>query len=536
MRNRFAATAGRLSVLGFLTAVVVAACGGGGSGGDGDGGGTPPPPPPPPPPALELPTDTTSSESAYLTSTASGWEVIPLLTVGDTPASSSYALVGKPDGLGAFAGRVSDAGDVTDTGDYMTVLMNHELRDDQGVARAHGTRGALVSQWTFELDTMRASAGRDLGTRVWMFTGGAWADQTGTVTFDRLCSATLAPRSAFYNSASGRGYDGRIFTNGEEADDVGRAFAWIVGGPEHGRVYHLPHLGQLAYENVVPNPGSGDTTITVGLDDVLAGQVYVYVGQKSATGNPVERAGLHGGKLYGLRVTSGGPNYGPGPVPMETMGAIEGTFELVDMSDVAAGSGLVLQSASVERGVTAFARPEDGAWDPLNPRVFYWVTTGAPMNGVRQSARLYRLTFDSLDNPTAGTIDLVVDSTTLSGTDGLPADGFDNITVAADGRVVVQEDGGNDDYVSKIWVVNPGTGTATQVFESDRSRFLANGSNFLTSDEENSGVIEVTDVVQGASWYDSGRRYFLGTNQAHYQHPTASLVEGGQLYLFASPK
>jgi hypothetical protein len=538
MGYTFAATEWRLGVLGILAAVALAACGGGGSddGGGGDDGGNPPPPPPPPPPALELPDDTTSSESAYITPTASGWEVIPLITVGDSPSSGTYPLVGKPDGLGAFAGRLSDTGDVVDTGDYMTVLMNHEVRNDQGVARAHGTRGAFVSQWTFALDTMRAEAARDLGTRVWTFTGGAWTDATGSVTFNRLCSATLAPRSAFFNSATGRGYDGRIFTNGEEVDDVGRAFAWIVGGPEHGQVYQLPHLGQFAYENVVPNPASGDTTITVGLDDVLGGQVYVYVGHKSATGNPVERAGLHGGKLFGLRVTQGGPNYPAGPVPMETHGAIEGTFELVDTSDVAAGSGLELQAASVARGVTAFARPEDGAWDTQDPRVFYWVTTGAPMNGVRQSARLYRLTFDSLDNPTGGTIELVVDSASLTGADGLTADGFDNITVTADGDVVVQEDGGSDDYVSKIWVVDPGSGSATQVFESDRSRFLAGGTNFLTSDEENSGVIEVTDVVQGASWYDSGRRYFLGTNQAHYRHPTTSLVEGGQLYLFASPK
>ena len=537
MRNRLAATVGRLSVLGVMTALAATACGGGGSSGSDDGGGgTPPPPPPPPPPVLELPSDTSSSQSAYLTSTASGWEVIPLLTVGDSPASGTYPLLGKPDGLGAFAGRLSDAGEVTDTGDYLTLLMNHEMRNDQGVVRAHGTRGAFVSQWTFELDTMRASAGRDLGTQVWMYTGGAWADQTGSVTFDRLCSATLAPRSAFYNSATGRGYDGRIFTNGEEVDDVGRAFAWIVGGPEHGRVYHLPHLGQLAFENVVPNPGSGDTTITVGLDDVQGGQVYVYVGQKSSTGNPVERAGLHGGKLYGLRVTSGGPNYGAGPVPMESRGAIAGTFDLVDVSDVAAGSGFDLQSASVTRGVTAFARPEDGSWDPQNSRVFYWVTTGSFLDGARQTARLYRLTFDSLDNPTGGTIDLVVDAASLTGTDGRTADGFDNMTVAADGRVVIQEDGGNDDYVSKVWSVTPATGTATQVFESDRSRFLAGGANFLTSDEENSGVIEVTDVVQGASWYDSGRRYFLGTNQAHYRHPSMSLVEGGQLYLFASLK
>jgi hypothetical protein len=534
MRYRFAATDVRHRLLGAFVAVSLASCGGGG--GSGDGGTPPPPPPPPPPPSLDLPTGTTSSQSAYITSTASGWQVVPLITVGDTPPSSTYAMVGKPDGLGAFAGRLSDTGEVVDTDDYFTVLMNHEIRADQGVARSHGTRGAFVSQWTFALDTLEVQGARDLATQVYMHTGSAWTDATGTVTFDRLCSATLAPRSAFFNSATGRGYDGSIFTNGEEVDDVGRAFAWIVGGPEHGRTYHLPHLGQLAFENVVANPGSGDTTITVALDDVMQGQVYVYVGQKSSTGNPVERAGLHGGKLYGIRVTNGGVNYGNAPVPMENKGAIEGTFELVDVSDVAPGSGLELQAASVARGVTEFARPEDGAWDTQNARVFYWVTTGAPMNGALQSARLYRLTFDSLENPTGGTIDLVVDSASLTGTDGLPSDGFDNITVTGDGRVVVQEDGGNTEYVSKIWLVDTASGTGTQIFESDRNRFLTGGSSYLTSDEENSGVIEVTDAVRGASWFDGNRRYFLGTNQPHYRHATLALVEGGQLYLFASPK
>ena len=535
MRDAFVAKAVRHRLLGVVVAFSLTACGGGGSGNGGsddddddggDGGGG----------TIELPTTTSSSESAYVTSTATGWQVVPLITVGDTPASSSYAMVGKPDGLGAFAGRVDDSGSIVDTADYFTVLMNHEIRADQGVARAHGTRGAFVAQWTFELDTLRVHAARDLATEVYTFTGGNWADATGTVTFDRLCSADLAPTSAYFNSATGRGYDGRIFTNGEEVDDAGRAFAWIVGGDEHGRAYHLPYLGQLTFENVVANPGSGDATVAVAMDDILAGQVYVYVGRKSTQGNPVERAGLHGGKLYGVRVTAGGANYGTGPVPMENNGAVEGTFELVDLSDVALGSGAQLQAASVARGVTAFARPEDGAWDTRDARGFYWVTTGAPMNGALQSARLYKLTFDSLDNPTGGTIDLVVDSATLQGTDGRVADGFDNIAVVADGGVMVQEDGGNDDYVSKIWLVNPDSGAATQVFESDRGRFLAGAVGFLTSDEENSGVIEVTDVVRAASWFDASRRYYLGTNQAHYRHPTTSLVEGGQLYLFASPR
>ncbi|HET9694502.1 MAG TPA: alkaline phosphatase PhoX [Steroidobacteraceae bacterium] len=541
MRDTLAAKAARHGLLYAVLAFGLAACGGGGggggSGGDDDGGGgdggggggggggT-----------SELPTSTSSSQTAYITSTATGWQVVPLVTVGDTPPGSSYAMAGKPDGLGAFAGRVSETGEVVDTGDYFTVLMNHELRDEQGVARAHGTKGAYVSQWTFELDTLRVHSARDLATHVYTYTDGAWADSTGAVTFDRLCSADLAPTSAYFNSATGRGYEGRIFTNGEEVDDSGRAFAWIVGGAEHGRAYHLPHLGRLTFENVVANPASGDATIVVGLDDIREGQVYVYVGRKSSEGNPVERAGLHGGKLYGVRVTSGGANYGSGAVPLEDAGAIEGAFELVDVSDVATGLGSELQSASVARGITQFARPEDGAWDGADARVFYWVTTGASVNGSMQTARLYRLTFDSLDNPTGGTIELVVDSAELRGTDGLTADGFDNITVAGDGHVIVQEDGGSGDgYLSKIWRIDPSTGTATQIFESDRSRFLAGGASFLTSDEENSGVIEVTDVVRNASWYDSGRRYYLGTSQAHYPHETASLVEGGQLYLFASP-
>ena len=31
-------------------------------------------------------------------------------------------------------------------------------------------------------------------------------------------------------------------------------------------------------------------------------EVYVYVGEKQATGNPVERAGLTGGDLFGVKV------------------------------------------------------------------------------------------------------------------------------------------------------------------------------------------------------------------------------------------
>ena len=483
--------------------------------------------------ASGLPTATDSSESAYVVPTASGWSVVPLLTVGDKPAGSTYAMVGKPDGLGALAGRISASGELLEPGQYFTVFMNHELASTRGVVRAHGAAGSFVSQWTVDLDSLRIVGGRDLVTRTFAYGSGGWTDATGTLAFDRLCSADLPAAAALFNASSGNGFNGRLFLNGEEAGTEGRAFAHVVTGNAYGASYELPHLGKFSHENVVAHPDSGDTTLVVSLDDSSPGQVYVYVGRKRATGNPVERAGLSGGRLYGIRVVDGGARY-PGAVPRENNGPIRGRFELVDVSAYATGSGTNLQSASVGLGITEFARPEDGHWDSVDAASFYWATTGANVDGAWQTARLYRLTFDSLEQPTGGTIELVVDSATLTGTDGIKARGFDNVTVDSAGRVVVQEDGGDNAYIAKTWLIDPARGTRVQVVESDRNRFTPGAPGFLTRAEENSGVIEVTELVRSASWYQAGRRYYLGTNQAHYSLPGA-LVEGGQWYLLASP-
>ena len=120
-------------------------------------------------------------------------------------------------------------------------------------------------------------------------------------------------------------------------------------------------------------------------------------------------------------------------------------------------------------------------------------------------------------------------------TTGTTARSFDNLTVDADGSVIVQEDPGNSSYIAKTWKIDPVSGDYLQVFESDRDRFVSGAPGFLTQDEENSGVIEVTDIVRNAQWYESGRRYFLGNMQAHYPIQ-GELVEGGQLYLMALPK
>lgn len=480
----------------------------------------------PPPPEGHAP---------YLVPTARGWEAVALLNAGDAAKTVVYRLVGLPDGMGALRGRFDPAGRHIDDPGWLTVFVNHELPAGAGIRRGHGHDGAFISQWTIHLDTLRAVHGEDLIRRVQTWNGERWVEGGPAARFNRFCSGDLPPATAFRNPATGRGFAGRLFVNGEEAGPEGRAFAHVVAGPERGTSYELPALGRFSWENALAHPNAGDKTIVVGLDDSSPGQIRVYVGDKRKEGNPVERAGLHGGRLYGLRVTDGGPNYGNGPVALENAGPVEGRFELIDLSEHAMAGGAELQNIARAAGVTGFARPEDGHWDTRDPKVFYWVTTGATFDGRRQPARLYRLTFDSLAEPRGGTIELVVDSAALTGPDGRPARNFDNIVVDGRGRVLIQEDPGNDAHLARIWEIDPLTRRGSAIFEANPRFFSPASPAFLTRDEEHSGIIEITPLVTGARWYEPGRRYFLGNTQAHYRVP-GERVEGGQLWLIASPK
>ncbi|MCX7628055.1 MAG: PhoX family protein [Methylophilaceae bacterium] len=448
-----------------------------------------------------------SSATPYVTVTAAGWDVTSILTVGDA-ASNGYKMVGIPDGLGAY-----DNGDGT-----FTLLMNHELPADGGIVRAHGSKGAFVSQWVIDKSTLRVISGKDMvrsAKDVHTWTGNSWIQ--GTTSFARLCSADLPPLSAFYNGSTGKGYPGLIFMNGEESGPEGRAFAWVATGADAGKVYELPHLGKFSWENALANPYTGDKTVVIGTDDATPGQIYMYVGNKQATGNAVERAGLHSGQLYGIKVTG---------VTTES-GAINGIFSLQAVT--ANQSGAALQAQSNALGVTNFARPEDGHW--ANATTFYFATTGATVNGISNTSKLYRLDFaDATDLTLGGTITMVKDASTLVGTDGSAGRSFDNIVVGEDGKLYIQEDPGNTSYVAKTWMYDPVSGDWTQILESDRNRFISGNPGYLTQDEENSGIIEITHLLARGD----GKRYFLATSQAHYDL-AGEWVEGGQLYLISSP-
>ncbi|MEQ1591670.1 MAG: hypothetical protein ABL892_04680 [Thiobacillaceae bacterium] len=452
-----------------------------------------------------------SSASPYLVPIASGASFTSILSVGDRVSGknkNAYRMVGLPDGLGAY-----DNGDGT-----MSVLMNHELSGAAGVVRAHGARGAFVSSWKIRKRDLKVLYGEDLIQTVMLWNGTNYVAANHTV-FQHLCSGDLPAKSAFFNRVSGKGFNtGRFFMSGEEIGGTGRAFAHLAQGHQRGTSYELPRLGHAAWENLLASPFEQDKTIVAGMDDssLNASRVYFYVGNKQTSGNPVERAGLSNGVRYALTIegfaTEDSVNDSV-PIP----NAFSGRFKLV----TAAGSGL--------------NRVEDGAWDTRNPRRFYFVTT-ASFTG---NSRLWRVTFDDITHPeNGGEIEVLIDGATIANGSRM----MDNLTVDTAGNIIIQEDIGNQTPLGKIWRYDT-RGELTRLAEHDASRFVAgavadiDGTGSKQSDEESSGVIEVSDLFSGVQGYDTRHyRYFLLDVQAHYSSVNgvaldAELVEGGQLLL-----
>lgn len=452
-----------------------------------------------------------SSAASYVIPVAPGVVTKSILTVGDSvnlkPDGSPYRFVGIPDGTGAY-----DNNDGT-----FTFLVNHELGATAGIARAHGSAGAFVSSWVIKKSDLTVNSGKDLISTVAPVAG-------GTGPFGRFCSADLPEVGAFFNPASGLGTTEKIFMNGEEIGAEGRAFGTIVST---GEAHYLPKLGKFSWENSVASPFAQNKTVVVGLDDSTPGQVYVYVGDKTATGSVIDKAGLNNGKLYGIKT----------PVALETTvsGAAAGTFSLVDMSDVvspsSSTSGALTQTTSVVRGVTEFARPEDGAWDPSNPNDFYFVTTGANTGTGTVPNRLYKVTFTDITQPElGGAVSVVLTGTASSANTSLPFT-MDNITVVTglDGRtrVLMQEDPGNSSRLARIWMYTPDSGELLEVATHNPALFTTGQPGFITQDEEASGIIPAWDIL-GPGW-------FLQSDQIH-AGIAGELVEQGQLSAIFIPQ
>jgi hypothetical protein len=260
-------------------------------------------------------------------------------------------------------------------------------------------------------------------------------------------------------------------------------------------------------------------------DCTVPSELYVYVGVKQSQGNEIERAGLSNGQLYGLTISVNNKQVAEESNvnsldPTSFVGA--GHFILHNLGDVSGKSGIELQQMSIDAGITRFQRIEDGAWDPRSSHNndFYFVTTAS----ASQNSRLWRLRFADIAHPElGGTIAIL-----LNGSEGYKM--LDNLVLDRHGRLLIQEDVGDDARLGKIWLYLIDTGYFIEVAQHNPRFFLSQGqAEFITQDEESSGIIDAEEIL--------GKGWFLLDVQAHKAHPAAELVEFGQvLAMFVDPR
>jgi len=107
---------------------------------------------------------------------------------------------------------------------------------------------------------------------------------------------------------------------------------------------------------------------------------------------------------------------------------------------------------------------------------------------------------------------------------------MDNLCFSHNGDfILVQEDVGDNARLGRVWLYDLAADRMTEIGIPDASRFLMGGSNFLTQDEETSGIIDAWDLL-GPGW-------FLLDMQAHYTTGMGGeLVQGGQVMALYIPQ
>lgn len=459
--------------------------------------------------------------------------ITALRSVEDGTSLNLPQMAGIPDGMGVY-----DNGNGT-----FTVLLNHEIGSGNGVVRAHGQRGAFVSKWTVDKNDLRVIAIEDLVQRV-----ATWNTDTNSFneavppsfSWNRFCSANVPPVTAFYNAATGKGTTARAILNGEEG---GSCIAWmhVSTGPDAGTSFQLAYLGRMSYENAVPAPFPQDKTVVISTDDSSTSNsiVTVYVGDKRTEGNTAEKAGLVGGRNYGLQVLTGtgdlvaveNTNDSTG-VPVSGPKGTSAEFALVELtnSDKATtirGSG---NSTIGSASLTCFARPEDGAWDP-RPAFkddFYFVCTAS----MSSRTRLYRMRFNDITQPELGGIITAV----LDGTEGPRM--MDNITITPKGKLYAQEDPGGNNRYAKIWEYDLNSGALVEVAQFKPAMF-APGGTYFNNDEESAGIVDASEILGAGRILTAAQIHTSLTARpilAERSGNASAAVEHGQLMVITLPE
>jgi hypothetical protein len=386
-------------------------------------------------------------------------------------------------------------------------------------------------------------------------TGALVKDAYGTLNhsylLNRFCSGSLSPAEAFYDKASGTGIKDALFFAGEEGSDESRGFATNL---TTGQLVQLPALGLAAWENFIPAPTTTKNTVIMGNEDGDAkdSQLWMYMGTKTKTGKWFEKAGLTNGKSYVLAATADAPvandyeiraKYGKNK-PFAV------TFAAVDIKANGKAQNVEANTKGIE-----LARVEDGHFDPNKPNDFYFVTTqsdsdptGLKVVGAttpnpatptvtRDGGALWRLRFVDANKPFLGsTLELLLD-----GSEDIYMSKPDNITVDSLGNVLIQEDPGKNALLARIVSYRISDGKVGTIARFKADYFTESGTAFITSDEESSGIVEVSNELRTSKTDKAS--YFMFAAQIHAtpaksrpdmdatDATLAKAVEGGQWYI-----
>jgi hypothetical protein len=470
----------------------------------------------------------TTNKKPYVLPVADGVSTISLLTVGDKPAENDYKMVGIPDGLGAVK---------TSSGSF-DLFMNHELPAARGKVRRHGQKGAFVSKLEINSRSLAVEEGSDFinpGVTYWDYTTqtyGATPSAGGTnprnpadtfeaqlAPFNRFCSSSLTDPGQLYNGRSGRGYRGQIYFGNEEGGDNSRSFGVTLDGTAQ----QLPRLGLFSWENTLAAANRTDTTLVQGQEDAATGQLRSYVGTKTKKGNNAfSRAGLTNGTDFVVDAVD---------ETVTTDAEFRSKYDKgepaeVDLSEVDWDQSAEAQNREAAADGLTLNRIEDGAWDPRNPDDFYFVTTEGGLGADvptgatgRDGGGLWRLSYEDIEQPElGGTLTLLLD-----GSEEPKLNKPDNMDIDSKGNLLIQEDPGNNVSLARIVAYRIKDGARGVVAQFDPALFTEGQPDFITRDEESSGIIDAKEIL-GSGW-------FLLDAQVHLARvgPDDEEVEEGQL-------
>lgn len=490
----------------------------------------------------------------YMESANSSVQLTSIASAGDMVGT--YLVPGIPDGLG-----------VLKSGNKLRIITNHEWSATNAIAAGRNsgsglTQGSFISEMHYDLTTQTVTKAKDFITDVVWYNYAtakfgnkpvapagadaldAYKTPNHSALLNRFCSATLAPEGTFYDKKTARGYRGAVFLAGEEGGDESRGFVSDMTG----QLVQIPGFGLSAWENLIPVPNVGVTTAIMGMEDGSAtdSQLWMYQGSKTRTGAWYEKAGFTNGSGYVLAQDPSAPVANDNEIRAKygKNKEFKVQFAKIDTSV----NGKSQNDQAREKGIE-LARVEDGAFDPANPKDFYFVTTESnkdpkattpnPLTPTvsRDGGALWRLSFNDLSNPSeGGTLELLLDGSEIP-----YLSKPDNITVDGAGNVLIQEDPGNNAQVARIVAYRIEDGALGTVAKFKDELFAEGAKSFITKDEESSGIIDVTEILSKGS--SDQNRYYMYVAQIHGPIAKArpdvaaddltlpKAVEGGQWYI-----